>query len=78
MTETTEELLKPSEVAKRGLIVNSKGKPDYRFVIKLIKDGKLRAVAWTKQTYVDGSRDQYLVPISAIDEYKKNLMGSVQ
>lgn len=34
---------KPSEIAERMLIVNTKGKPDYHYVLRLIKGGHLQA-----------------------------------
>lgn len=33
----------PSEIVKYGFILNTKGKPDYRYVLRLIESGKLRA-----------------------------------
>lgn len=35
---------KPSEIAKLGLIVNGKGKGDYNMVLKLIREGELKAM----------------------------------
>ncbi len=66
-----EGMLKPSEIAKLGLIVNSKGKPSYSFVIKLIKDGKLKAIPWTISTDSNGyEKAYYVVPISEIKRYQ--------
>jgi hypothetical protein len=33
----------PSQIVEHGWIVNTRSKPDYRFVLRLIKYGKLRA-----------------------------------
>jgi len=56
---------KPSEIAKLGLILNSKGKGDYNFVLNLIKSGRLRA-----KDYSNGKKVSYwLVPEDEIDRY---------
>lgn len=34
---------KPSEIARFGFILDTKGKPNYRYVTNLIQKGKLRA-----------------------------------
>ena len=39
----SKEWYKPSEIYQRGLIVNTKGKPDYGYVLRLIKNNKLQA-----------------------------------
>lgn len=33
----------PSEIYRHGFILNTKGKPDYQYVLHLIKIGRLRA-----------------------------------
>lgn len=37
---------KPREIADEGLILNSKGNKDYRFVLRLIESGRLEARQW--------------------------------
>lgn len=37
-------LYRPSQVAKKGWILNAVGKADYKYIIKLISGGKLSAV----------------------------------
>ena len=39
---------RPSEIAKLGFILNSRGNKDYSFVLKLIRDGRLKASNYAK------------------------------
>lgn len=34
---------RPMEIVKKGWIKNTESKPDYKYVLKLIKDGELKA-----------------------------------
>lgn len=58
---------KPSEVAKYGLIVNSKGESEYRFVLRLIHEGTLEARVWNSETQVP----YYMVPEEEIVQYNR-------
>lgn len=62
---------KPRDIAKLGLITNSKGKGDYLFTIRLIKEGKLKAV-----DYARGNRPFWLVSEKAIENYHKQLQNA--
>lgn len=60
----------PREIARLGLIQNSRGdlgteNSTYKFVITLIKSGKLRA----KNYSIGKQRQNWLVPQSEIDRY---------
>lgn len=64
---------RPMEIAKQGLIVNSKGdrstvSGNYNFVLELIKTGRLRA-----KNYAKGDKPYWLVPESEIERYHKTL-----
>lgn len=64
--------LKPSEIAELGLIVNSKGKADYRFIVRLINQGKLKAKTWASADYSahgQATRNYYLVHVDEIAKY---------
>lgn len=58
---------KPQEIADLRLIVNSMGKGDNRFVLKLIKDGTLKAV----QTNVSEVKPYYAVSEDEIVRYNR-------
>jgi len=60
---------KPKDIASNGWILNSKGKPDYAYVLKLIKRGLLKARKWTSTK--DGI-DYFIVKGAWILEYKRN------
>ena len=56
---------RPREIAELGLILNSRGKSDYNFILELIKSGRLRA-----KNYSTGKVRQYwLVPEDEIERY---------
>lgn len=63
----------PMEIAKQGLIVNSKGdnstiNGNYNYVLMLIKTGRLKA-----KNYSNGKqRANYLIPESEIVRYHDN------
>ena len=61
------EWLKPSEIAKNGLITNSKGKGDYRYVLRLIKANKLKARNWA----LSGDKPYFMVHVDEIERYRK-------
>lgn len=63
--------LKPSEIANMSLIVNSKGRGDYRYVLRLIKNGKLKARDWSQA----GEKPYWLVHVEDIDKYNHGLRG---
>jgi len=62
-------LLKPREIAKRGLIKNSTGEDNestnYQFVLQLIKAGRLKA-----KNYGTKSRAYWLVSEAEIKRYQ--------
>ena len=58
---------RPSEIAKLGLILNSRGNGDYGFVLKLIKDGRLKASNYAKPDSIQGP--YWRVKGSWISEY---------
>lgn len=60
--------LKPSEIAERGLILNTKGKKDYGYVVRLIKSGKLKA-----QNRGLGKTPYWIVPLAEINNF--NIRG---
>lgn len=55
---------RPREIADYGLILNSRGRKDYYFVLELIKSGRLRA-----KDYGRGKVPYWLVPESEIARY---------
>lgn len=63
-----QEWLKPSQIAQNGLITNTKGNADYRFVVRLIKSGKLKAKVYTNTK--DG-KQYWLVHRSEIEKYNQ-------
>ena len=63
---------KPSEIAKLGLIKNSVGKGDYRFVLRLITRGDLVAEKWN----VSGDKPYYVVSHDEIDRFNESRFGS--
>ena len=67
------EWLKPSEIAERNLILNSKGKGDYRYILRLIKSGKLPARNWAEQ----GEKPYWLVSYFEIMKYNEMLRQGV-
>lgn len=64
--------LKPSEIAQQGLIVNTKGKSDYKFILNLIKSGRLPALRLNDDTK---KTPYYAVDESAVREYNDNITG---
>jgi hypothetical protein len=54
---------KPSQIVKDGMILDMNGKPNYRYVIRLIKSGELKAKVWTQQGKNTGTsvKDYYMV-----------------
>lgn len=70
-----QEWYKPSDIVKECLILNLKGKPSYRYVISLIKKGKLAAKVWAEQPMSKGSDDTrkyYAVHIDEIERFNRN------
>lgn len=63
--------LKPSEIAQQGLIVNTKGKSDYKFVLRLIKSGKLPS----RQFNDSEKLPYYIVAEDDVRAYNENLTG---
>jgi hypothetical protein len=63
---------KPSEIAKRELIKNSVGKGDYRFVLRLIKGGQLKAETWN----VSGEKPYFVVSQDEIDSFNEARFGA--
>jgi hypothetical protein len=63
-------LYKPSEIARLGIILNTKNKPDYKYILGLIKSGQLIAVN-------KGLRDTPYYMISGMEliRYKKEVEG---
>lgn len=55
------------EIKKKGLIVNSVGKPDYRFVLRLIENSELRAANYARS----GDKEYWLVRESDIEDFLK-------
>ena len=68
-TTINKEWFKPSELAKDNLITNSKGKGDYRHVLKLIKNGKLKARDWSST----GNKPYWLVHWTEITNYNNEM-----
>ena len=64
---TKQKWLKPSEIKKRGLIVDITGKPNYRHILRLIHRGELKAKVWAKQ----GQKPYYVVHVDEIYRYNK-------
>lgn len=71
MTVKTEKWYKPRDIARLGLIKNSKGEDNesrnYFFILSLIKSGKLKA-----KNYGSGSRAYFLVAESEIQQYHQS------
>ena len=67
-----EKWYKPSEIAKLELIKNTIGKGDYRFVVRMIKSGKLKAETWNSS----GSKPYFIVSDSEIDNYNNTRFGA--
>lgn len=61
----------PKEISQNGLILNTVGKPDHHFVLKLINRGVIGAKDYT----FGKSRPQYKVIGSDIIKYKKMYEG---
>lgn len=61
------QLYKPSEIAELGLITNSKGKPDYRYVLRLVTNGNLKAIDYS----LTGQKAYWLVHIDEIKRFNK-------
>lgn len=59
---------KPSQIAKEGLILSPSGKPNYRYVLRLIKLGKLKAKEWTRQ----GDKPYFMVHIDEIKRFNES------
>lgn len=55
----------PREIADSGKITNSKGKPDYGFVLRLIKRGTLKAAIFNEESQTP----YYLVEEREIAKY---------
>lgn len=63
---------KPSEIAQQGLIVNTKGKSDYKFVLRLINSGKLPSIIINSSEKL-----QYkAVAEDDVNQYNDNLTSS--
>lgn len=64
---------KPSQIAKEGLILSPDGKPNYRYIMRLIKSGELKSTVWTKQGKHTGTsvKDYYKVHIDDIKAYNE-------
>lgn len=60
---------KPSAIAKEGLILDPSGNPNYRYVLRLIKQGKLKAKEWAKQ----GDKPYFMVHIDEIKRFNDSL-----
>ena len=59
--------LRPSEIAKQKLITNSKGNGDYRYVLRLIESGRLKA----KDRVLSGDKPYYVVHKDEIERYRE-------
>jgi hypothetical protein len=64
---------KPSQIVKEGLILAPNGKPNYRYVIRMIKSGALKAKVWTQQGKNTGTsvKDYYMVHIDDIKKFNE-------
>lgn len=60
-----EKFYSPREIADLGLITNSKGKPDYNFVLRLIKRGELKYTILNPESQIEYK----FVPESSINQY---------
>lgn len=71
MKTTDKRWYKPTEIEKLGLLVGINGPANYRFILRLINGGKLKAKAWTTQGSGGeyGIRNHYLVSIDEIERY---------
>lgn len=63
----------PREIAEKGLITNSKGKPDYGYVLRLIKRGDL---ADAKVFNPNSQIPYYLVSEKEIERYNNRFKTS--
>jgi hypothetical protein len=66
------EYYSPKEIAQMGLITNSKGKPDYGFVLRLVKRGELEAVVFNELSNIP----YYLISKEAVEKYSKRFNQS--
>ena len=55
----------PKEIAEQGLIVNSRGKRDYSFVLRLVRAGKLEYRVFNEESKIP----YYLIPETEIERY---------
>jgi len=62
---------KPSEIAEQAMIKNSVGKGDYRFIIRLIKNGRLKSETWNTA----GDKSYYIVSHDEIKRYNEARFG---
>jgi hypothetical protein len=63
-------LYKPRDIAEQALILNTKGKQDYWYILHLIRKGVLKAI--DKGT---GKTSHYMVNGTEIKRYKREVEG---
>lgn len=64
---------KPTEIERLKLLAGINGPANYRFILRLINSGKLKAKAWTTQGSGGdyGIRNHYLVSMDEIERYNR-------
>jgi hypothetical protein len=69
MNEVKQKWLKPSEIAQKGLIRDSKGTAGYssayRHILRLINSGRLKSKVWAHQ----GDKPYFVVHVDEIHKY---------
>lgn len=74
-TAVRQEWFKPKTIAEQGLILDSNGNKSYRHILRLIKNGKLKARIWAQQDIGNGQqKDYYMVHIDEILRYNSELV----
>lgn len=77
-TDPKQEWFKPKAIAEQGLILDSNGNKSYRHVVRLIKNGKLKARVWARQSIGDGKeKEYYSVHIDEIHRYNEELLKQI-
>lgn len=71
ITVNGENYFSPREIATENMIVNSKGKGDYMFVIRLINKGKIEAKVFNKESKIP----YYMVSDKEIKRYNSQLLS---
>ena len=63
---------KPKDIADQGMILDPKGQKNYRYILRLIKNGQLKAKVWAEQGVGDDKTKPYfMVHIDEIRQFNE-------